>query len=128
MLGSVGFSFGPMNGARGMFRRRIDGVQLEVTRASIDEVVGCSGWDKAQALCRNGALLTVHDGFPLTADEDKHLIHIWVRLLADPAARRKTHQHDLTMGTGDDLLTKVLVLLRKGNDISVELHCANSPF
>ena len=83
MLGSVGFSFGPMNGARRMFRRRIDGAQFEVTRASIDEVVDCSGWDKAQALCRNGALLTVHDGFPFTADEDEYLIHIGVRLLAD---------------------------------------------
>ena len=128
MLGSVGFSFGPMNGARRMFRRRIDGVQFEVTRASIDEVVDCSGWDKAQALCRNGALLTVHDGFPFTADEDEYLIHIGVRLLADLATRRKTHQHDLAMGARDDLLTKVLVLLRKGNDIFVELHCAMLSF
>jgi hypothetical protein len=128
MLGSIGFSFGPMNGARRMFRRGIHSVQFEGTRASIDEVVGCSGWDKAQALCRNGALLTVHDGFPFTADEDEHLIHIGVDFLADLAARRDTHQHDLAMGAGDDLLTKVLVVLRKGNDIPVELHCAKLSF
>jgi hypothetical protein len=28
----------------------------------------------------------------------------------------------------DDLLTKVLVFLRKGNDISVELHCVTLSF
>jgi hypothetical protein len=120
MLGNIGFSFGPMNGTRGMFRRRIHGVQFEGTCASIDEVVGCSGWDKAQALCRNRAVLTVHDGFPFTADEDEHLIHIGVRLLANLAARRETHQHDLAMCARDHLLTKVLVFLRKHHDISVE--------
>src|SRR5947209_4639013 len=117
MLGSVGFSFGPMNGARRMFRRRIHGVQLEGTCASIDEVVGYSCWDKAQTLCRNRALLTVQDGFPFTADEDEHLIHIRVDFLADLAARWDTHQHDLAMDACDNLLTKVLVFLCKRHDI-----------
>jgi hypothetical protein len=45
-----------------------------------------------------------------------------VDFLTNLAARRDTHQHDLAMYTGDDLLTKVLVLLRKRHDISVELH------
>jgi hypothetical protein len=60
-------------------------------------------------------LLTVQDGFPFTTDEDEHLIHIGVRLLADLAARRETHQHYLAMQTGDDLLTEVRVLLRKAS-------------
>jgi hypothetical protein len=91
-------------------------------------VVGGSGWDKVEALSCNRASLTIHDSFPFTADEDEHLIHIRVDLLADLTSRWDTHQLDLAMVTSENLLTKVRVFLRKSNDILVERHGVHTPF
>ena len=73
-------------------------------------------------------MLTAHDGWPFGADEDEHLIHLGMDFLANLAASKETHQHGLAIYTGGDLVTKVLVLLRKRYDISVELLGATLSF
>jgi hypothetical protein len=128
MLSRIGFGFRLVNCTWRMLRWSIDCVQLECTATCIDKVVLCSSRNKAEAVCCNGLMLVVQDGFTLPGHEDEHLINIVVRFLSNLTARWDTHEYHLTIRASYYLLTEILILLCELDDIVVEIHSRTISF
>jgi hypothetical protein len=107
MLGGIGFRSCVESGSRRMLWRRVHGVELQWLRAFVDEVVPCSGGNKADGIGGDAVALAIEYRLTLAADKDECLVYVVVRLFANLSAYWDAHQHDLAMLPGDHFTAEI---------------------
>ena len=83
MLGGIGFRSCVESGSRRMLRWRVHSVELQWLRAIVDEVVPCSGRNKADRIGGDAVALAIGYRLTFAADKDEGLVYVVVRLLAN---------------------------------------------
>jgi hypothetical protein len=94
LLDRLGIGLGAERDAGGLGGRSVDGEELELPAALVDDVVLCALRNPDHVPRRHLRALAVEHRLPGTVDEVGGLIGA-VRLLADILARLQAHQHDL---------------------------------
>ncbi len=121
--GRIRLGLRPVDRAVGVLRRSVHGVQLEVGRTLVNEIVAQPSGDVDESAGRELGSSTVQYGDTLTLDEDENLIDIVMDLLADLSRRRDAHHHDLEVRASRYDLAEEGVPLRPREDVLIDWHC-----
>src|SRR5688500_3696002 len=107
-----------MEGAVGMVRRRVDGVEAKrLGGRRVDHIVLRPGRDDHGRPVSERVPLSVEDGLSLTGLDADELVDVVVALLADFLADLKRHDDELAVRRGEEYLPEIAVLHGPGLDV-----------